>query len=166
MFYDDNGFRDMFIYGSIAMLAALALPSTKAHAAEIYLCNDGRMIELTNASRTTGLHQDSCVTSWHNERQKSVVAKSGGSAAQVAAAVAQTSAYQIQTSAIDALVNAVEVPESPVVARPVAWREKSASERRVARRAPALKSASLGGSARDRRSSGGLRHMGDGIFAE
>jgi hypothetical protein len=148
----------MFIYGSIAMLAALALPSKKAQAAEIYLCGDGRMIELNNSNRTTAGREDTCITSWYNERDKAVVSKSGKPAGQGVAA-AKSSGYQIQTAAIEPLVNAVEVPEGTAMPKPSALREKLAGERRT-QRAPARKSAAVN------RAHKGLRYMGDGIYAE
>lgn len=161
MFYDDNGIRDMFIYGSLAMLAALAMPAKKAHAAEVYLCGDGRMVEVTNGSRQTTASADSCVTSWYQEREKVTLSKSGQSATQVATAMAQTKAYQIQTAAIEPLVNAIEVPERSPTAKPTALREKFAGERRVAPRMPTRQ----GRTQREARHFSGLRHVGDGIYA-
>lgn len=159
VFYEDNGFRDMFIYGSIAMLAALALPSKKAHAAEIYLCDDGRMLEVNNANRTTTARRDSCVTSWYSARETADIKKSGKTAAGPHMEVAQSSGYQIQTSAIEPLVNAIEVPEGTAMPKTRALREKLAGERRI-QREPSRKSAAM---SRPRK---GLRHMGDGIYAE
>ena len=158
VFHEDNGFRDMFIYGSVAMLAALALPSKKAHAAEFYLCGDGRMLELTNANRTIVQRQDKCVTSWYVERQKSANTKAGKPADDMPA-VAQSTGYQIQTSAIEPLINAIEVPEGHPMASEPAKREKIATDRR-ARREPARKTVAAN------RPQRGLRHMGDGIYAE
>ena len=145
VFYEDNGFRDMFIYGSIAMLAALALPSKKAHAAEIYLCGDGRMVEVNNANRITTARQDTCVTSWGSDRQKVTMHKGG-------MAAAPSSGYQIQTAAI-------ELPERSALPKTPALREKVASEHH-AKREPSRKSAAMS------RSPKGPKYMGDGIYAE
>ena len=159
MFHEDNGFREMFIYGSVAMLAALALPAKKAHAAEIFLCGDGRMLELTHANRAGANRADACVTSWFIERQKAISSKDGRTPA-AGAAVSHEVAYQIQTSAIEPLINAVELPEGPRAVTQPARREKIAADRSRARREPTRKVASAG------RAPKGMRHMGDGIFAE
>jgi hypothetical protein len=168
VFYDDDGFRDLFIYGSVAMLAALALPTKKAHAAEIYLCDDGRLLELTNSNRNAMTHRDSCVTMWYVERQKATNTKSGQKNAAVAAAapvdhgVVHSSGYEVQTSAIVPLINAEEVPEGRSMAPVAASREKVKSDKRARRdRAKNSKTAAVSG-----RALKGLRNMGDGIFAE
>ena len=164
MFYEDNGFREMFIYGSVAMLAALAFPSKKAQAAEFYLCGDGRTIELTNANRPTASRQDSCVTSWYTERHKAANTKAGNPNDAVAN-ISQSSGYQIQTAAIEPLVNAIEVPEgrpmpaSSALREKPMLREKSAGDLR-GRREPGRKSVAMS------RSPKGLRHIGDGIYTE
>jgi uncharacterized protein with GYD domain len=163
VFHDDNGFRDMFIYGSMAMLAAMALPSKRAHAAEFYLCGDGRTIELTNSNRQQATAQDSCVTSWYADRQRTVSSKSGKrtSIAQASAEAAGSSVgYQIQTSGIEPLINAVEVPEGKaIIHKPIQQRETGASERNP-RKDRVRRTADAGRSAK------GLRNMGDGIFAQ
>ena len=162
MFYEDNGFRDMFIYGSIAMLAVLAMPSKKAHAAEFYLCGDGRTFELTNANRAQATKQDPCVTAWYSERQKTVSSKSGKPAVVVQAnseAVQSSAGYEIQTSAIEPLINAIEVPEGKaIIQKPIPRRDIASSER--PRKERARRTADAGRPAK------GLRHMGDGIFAQ
>jgi hypothetical protein len=162
VFYEDNGFRDMLIYGSMAMLAALAMPSKKAHAAEFYLCSDGRTLELTNSNRPQAMQQDACVTSWYAERQKVVTSKSGKPMGPVLASAAATKSsvgYEIQTSAIEPLINAIEVPEGKaIIHKPLPRRELSASERPRKERARRTADAS--------RPTRGLRNMGDGIFAE
>lgn len=167
MFYDDDGIRDLFIYGSVAMLAALAIPSKKAHAAEFYLCGDGRMLELTQKNRDTMLRTDTCVTQWHLERQKVAAAKSNPNGAAMAAAgsaVLHSTAYQIQTSAIEPPVNAEEVPEGQSLAR-TASRDKPKAEKRAAHskkgKAKATRTAAAHG-----RDFKGLRDMGGGVFAE
>lgn len=162
MFYEDNGFRDMFIYGSMAMLAALAMPSKKAHAGEFYLCGDGRTIELTNSNRTQATRQDPCVTAWYAERQKMVSSKSGKPAvvAQAGSEAVQSSVgYEIQTSAIEPLINAIEVPEGKaIIHKPIPRRDVASSER--PRKERSRKVADAGRPAK------GLRNMGDGIFAQ
>jgi hypothetical protein len=171
VFYEDNGFRDMFIYGSIAMLAALALPAKRAHAAEMYLCGDGRILEVTNSNRGAAARADTCVSTWQNERQKAVMTKAG-KANDSALAPMQTTAYQIQTSGIDSVVNATELPE--VDAKPTPVRERLAMSREAMRATPRTKLGTKDGRRKHAAHSHasrdpgfkGLRHMGDGIFAE
>ena len=169
MFHDDNGFRDMFIYGSMAMLAALAMPSKKAHAAEFYLCGDGRVLELTNSNRQQALGGDACVTSWYSERLKTISKKSGKAVETAKAHIgpaSRSAGYQIQTSAIEALTNAIEVPEgkaiilNPAVEKPAIKRESVALKKRKNGRDRNLKIAQVS------RRSAALRDMGDGILAQ
>lgn len=167
VFHEDNGFRDMFIYGSMAMLAALALPSKKAHAAEFYLCGDGRTVELTNSSRLVAMEQDACVKSWYEERMKVASSKSGKAPGAVRAGVSvsakaerSSAGYQIQTSAIEPLINAIEVPEDKAIIH------KPASHREMARKERSVQSARARKIAEVSRPSRGLRHMGDGIYAQ
>ena len=167
VFHEDNGFRDMFIYGSMAMLAALALPSKKAHAAEFYLCGDGRTVELTNSSRLVAMEQDACVKSWYDERMKVVSSKSGKAAGVVRASAGanaktekSSTGYQIQTSAIEPLINAIEVPEGKAIIH------KPAPRREMARKERSVQPARVRKTAEVSRPSRGLRHMGDGIYAQ
>ena len=166
VFYDDDGFRDVFIYGSVALLAALALPSKKAHAAEFYFCGDGRLVEVTNKNREAMTHRDSCVTSWYVERQKMVSNKSGkpdytaAPATVAAVAIEKSIGYQIQTSAIEPLTNAIEVPEGRPVVSAAGSRLKLAPQKRARHDAGKNKKTASAGSLK------GLRHMGDGIYAE
>lgn len=169
MFNEDNGFRDMFIYGSMAMLAALAMPGKKAHAAEFYLCGDGRMLELTNSNREEATKQDPCVTSWYSERQKAVSKKIGKPVAVASAgsnAVSRSTGYQIQTSGIESLTNAVEVPEDksiihrPATIKAIRKHETVAERKRARKRNLNLQIAYIS------KPSKALRYMGDGIFAQ
>ena len=162
MFYEDNGFRDMLIYGSAALLATLAMPAKRAHAAEIYLCADGRMLEVDNASRTQAI-QDTCVASWYAERDKAIDVKLGRGKGLVAAWATgeQTSGYQIQTAAIEPLVNAVELPDRPAASGKPRLAAVPPEERR-ARVAKPRHGHSSGRTAAAK----GLRYMGDGIYAE
>ena len=111
MFFEDNGFRDMFIYGSAAVLAALAMPSTRAHAAEIYLCGDGRILELTNATRTAGM-ADTCVVSWYSERRKAI-APSQSVLAQ--SSVAQSHMTQTNLARATSNQSDAAVPSDPAI---------------------------------------------------
>lgn len=167
MFHEDNSFRDMLVYGSVAMLAALAMPSKKAHAAEFYLCGDGRMLELDNANRPLAMKQDACVKSWYAERQKVVDAKSTKSSrtthtAQAAMGEIKSVGYQIETSiqtaTIEPLINAVEVPENKAIIHKPVMRDQSVGQRRAhPERKPKMASV---------KSHKGLRHMGGGIYAD
>ena len=166
MFYEDNGFRDMFIYGSIAMLAALTLPSQRAHAAEIYLCGDGRTVELAADTRSDALRTDACVTSWYNERQKTLAAKLGKPSSAVAQ-VAQTTAYQIQTSAIEPALDGDDVAadDAGSTRKRGALSKMALADARHAgktgrTRAPASHTGRVA------RADRGLRYMGDGIYAQ
>ena len=163
MFHEDNGFRDMFIYGSIAMLAALALPSKRAHAAEIYLCGDGRTIELTADTRSDAMRTDACVKSWYSERQKALTAKLGKPVV-VAAQVAQTTAYQIQTSAIEPTVDGEDMANEGK--KPAAPSKLALADVRHGKKKVARNRSQPSHTNRVARADKGLRYMGDGIYAQ
>ena len=163
MFHEDNGFRDMFIYGSIAMLAALALPSKRAHAAEIYLCGDGRMVELTADTRPDALRSEACVKSWYNERQKALTAKLG-KPAPVGAQIAQTTAYQIQTSAIEPALDGDDMTND--AKKPGAPSKLASADGRHGNKKIARNRSQPSQTNRVARADKGLRYMGDGIYAQ
>jgi hypothetical protein len=161
--YDDDSVRRFFLAGSVVLMAVAAAPVTRAQAAEIYLCADGRNLHVTSENRER-LSADACIADWVKASQAAKADKP----ATVAAADETPAKVETQPIMKKTAMRAVFVePEPRAAKRPLGASPVRGTSRNplLAEMATTPNGKPARRSARVERTSDGLKSMGDGLFA-